>query len=116
MDIRAALRRVELWPRRSLALLMLVLQVGIAIAPLAERDGRRTVTHAEQRGTRHTRAHNEETCALCAVRSLQAHIVRAHPAPTFRDVPRRLEIAYVGVVTSRDPPTVNGSRAPPPLS
>lgn len=108
--------RAQPWPRRLLALLMLVLQVGVAMSPLVERADRRSAAHAEQRGTRHARTHNEETCAICGVRSLQATVAQAEAPATFRDVPRRIETAYRGVQLSRDPPPSNTSRAPPTLS
>lgn len=116
MKLRHLLRKAIHWQRRSTALLMLVLQVGVALAPLAERGSRQSVTHAEQRGTRHARMHNESTCAICAVRSMQARATTSDQAPPPRDVPQRFAVAIVDVPASRDPPATNTSRAPPRLS
>lgn len=116
MKLRRILSRVIKWQRRSVALLMLVLQVGVALAPLAERSSRQTITHAEQRGTRHARMHNESACAICAVRSMQATVAAIDDVPPPRDVPRRLAVAIIDVPASRDPPAANTSRAPPRLS
>jgi len=95
---------------------MLLVQVGVAVAPLAERDGRQAVNHAEQRGTRHARMHNESTCAVCSVRSLQASVNATHVTPALAAAPQQMTITFVGVVTARDPPTSNTSRAPPSVS
>ncbi len=116
MTLHRLLRRVAHWQRHSTALLMLLVQVGVAIAPLVERDGRQAVNHAEQRGTRHARMHNESTCAVCSVRSLQASVSATQGTTAVHGAPRHMPIAFVGIVTVRDPPTSNTSRAPPSLS
>lgn len=102
--------------RRMSALLMLVLQFGMVLAPMSERDGRRTVTHVEQQGTRHAQLHNESACALCAVRSMQTAVLQAASALTVVVVADRLVSAPSAILTSRDPPPSNASRAPPQLS
>ena len=67
------LRRVQAWPRRLAALVLLAMQAGVAASALVEfRSESRLSAHAEQDGTRHSGLHNEATCVLCAVRSLQA--------------------------------------------
>lgn len=96
-------------------MLLLVLHVGVALAPLAERDGRRAVNHAEQRGTRHARMHNEGACAVCSVRSLQATVSVTKIAPTVQDAPLQMMIVYDDAVAVRDAPASNSSRAPPSL-
>jgi hypothetical protein len=116
MLIRRPIHCARFWHRRLSALLMLVLQCGMAMAPMAEREGRRTVTHVEQQGTRHAQLHNEATCALCAVRSLHATVLQASRTLTVLVATAQLVSAPRTVLTSRDPPPSNASRAPPPLS
>ena len=108
--------RLTHWQRRSAALLVLVLQAALALSPLTEHADRRTVTHAEQRGTRHAPTHNETTCTVCAVRALQATAAARQDAPTLREVREQVATVYGEVFATRDPPTSNGPRAPPPLS
>ena len=110
------LTQLRHWPRRVAALLMVALQMGIGISPLLDHDGRIPARHAEQRGNRHARAHNEQTCVVCAVRALQEPSRRIDPAPIPRVRQSRLEIEVADAPTSRDPPSANSSRAPPPLS
>ena len=115
MRLIALLRRTRHWQRRCSALLMLVLQVGVAAAPLAERESGQRVSHAEQPGTRHAPMHNESACVVCAVRSLRAVASQAAMALPLGAAPQRTPVAYVDVLTSRDPPSSNSSRAPPRL-
>jgi len=116
MILHSLLRRVPHWQRRSTALLMLLFQVGIALAPLAERDGRQAVNHVEQRGTRHARMHNESTCAVCSVRSLQATVSTTSIARTEHAAPRQMIIVSVYAAAVRDAPASNTSRAPPSVA
>ena len=116
MILQSLVRRVTYWQRQSMALLMLLLHVGVALAPLAEREGRHAANHAEQRGTRHARMHNERTCAVCTVRSLQTAVSAAGIAPTVHDAPFQIIIAFVDAVFARPAPTLNSSRAPPSMS
>jgi hypothetical protein len=109
-------RRTSFWQRRVSALLMLVLQLGMVLAPMAEHEGRRTVTHVEQQGTRHAQLHNEATCALCAVRSLQAAVLQVPHVITVAIATERLVSVPATALASRDPPPSNASRAPPRLS
>ena len=104
------------WHRRMSALLLLVLQFGMVLAPMSEREGRRTLTHVEQQGTRHAQLHNEATCALCAVRSLQAAVLQAATALSTAVATQSLVSAPRAILTSRDLPPSNASRAPPALS
>ncbi len=104
-----------MWPRRLTALLALVLQVGVVLAPLGERGARQTVTHAEQRGTRHARMHNESTCALCAAGSLQTAMAAPPPPPVLLELPAQVARIALQVPASRDPPSANTTRAPPRL-
>lgn len=116
MRPRNLLLRLRPLTLRFAALLMLVVQGGVAISPLLDHDGRIATPHAEQRGHRHPTAHNERTCVVCAVRALQAPAVIDEPAPL--PVQRRtpVEIADRQLSASRDPPPSNASRAPPSLS
>ena len=111
-----SLFRLRHWPRRLAALLMLVVQSGVALAPVLDHDGRIAGPHAEQRGNRHPRQHNERTCVVCAVRALQAPVVRDDPAPLPLESRTPVEFADREESASRDPPPSNASRAPPLLS
>jgi hypothetical protein len=109
----ASNRRAQSWQRRLAALLMLVLHVGLVVAPLADHPGGGRRAHVEQRGARHAQAHNEETCALCAAGSARATVTpRVETPVVVRDV-RRVRTAYFGRIMARDPPIANTSRAPP---
>jgi hypothetical protein len=116
MRSRPLLLRLRHWPLRFAALLMLVVQAGIGLSPLFDHDGRIAAPHAEQKGNRHPKAHNERTCVVCAVRALQAPAVIDDPAPLPVDRRTPVEIADREQSASRDPPPSNASRAPPRLS
>ena len=116
MQLRRLLGRLTHWQRRSAALLVLVLQAALALSPLTEHADRRTVTHAEQRGTRHAPTHNETTCTVCAVRALQATATARQDVATLHEVRAHVATVYRAVFATRDPPASNGPRAPPPLS
>ena len=107
-------RRRTPWVKRVALLGLLGLQVAVAASPLLESNHRSLVTHIEQDGTTHRFvAHDEATCAACAIRLIHAAaapqtplavlIASAHFVPARRIVaaPRR----------SLDP--TNPSRAPP---
>lgn len=116
MTAARLLTRIRHWPLRIAALLMMVLQVGVVVEPLTDHDGRVPAGHAEQRGHRHQRAHNERTCIVCGVRALQSPSPSVATPPIVRASRARTETAYVDVAPARDPPTANSSRAPPALS
>ena len=116
MSPRPLLHRLRHWPIRFAALVTLLLQVGVGISPLLDHDGRIPASHAEQRGNRHPKAHNERTCVVCAVRALQAPVVTDNPAPLLTHRRPRIAVTERTVVASRDPPASNASRAPPRLS
>ena len=100
--------------RVAVALALLALQGAVALSPLAESvHTDRPQVHVEQRGATHPFAHNEATCALCAVRSMHAAV----QARAFGDaMAPRHEGAIVLVtrdVPSLDDGPTNLSRAPP---
>ncbi len=113
---RRPTHRTRFWHGRISAVLMLVLQFGMVLAPMSEREGRRTVTHIERQGTRHAQLHDEANCALCAVRSLQVAVLHTASMRSVDVVTERLDSASRTILTSRDPPPANASRAPPRLS
>lgn len=117
MSPRRFLPRLRRWSRCVAALLTLVLQVGVGASPLFDHDGRIPASHAERRGNRHPRQHNESTCVVCAVRALQARAVSTDPVPLpyHRRQPQPT-ITLADAPPSRDAPTSNASRAPPHLS
>ena len=108
--------RLRSLTRRCAALLMLLLQVGVGISPVLDHDGRIPASHAEGRGSRHPKAHNERTCVVCAVRALQAPVILDTPAPRFTQNRACIDVAEHDVIASRDPPPFNATRAPPRLS
>ncbi len=116
MTASRLLTQFRQWPLRIAALLMLVLQVGIVVEPLTDHDGRVPASHVEHRGHRHPKAHNERTCIVCGVRSLQSPSPVVATAPVIRSTRTRVETAYVDVAPARGPPASNSSRAPPVLS
>jgi hypothetical protein len=116
MTPRRLLTRLQHWPRRFSALLMLVLQVGVGVSPLLDHDGRVPARHMEQRGNRHPSAHNERTCVVCAVRAVQTPAASSDAVPPIHHRRAVLAVAYVDVAPARDPPAGNSSRAPPILS
>ena len=108
-----ALRR---WHARFVAVLMLVVQVSVVMEPLTDHDGRVPAGHVEHRGNRHPKAHNEQTCVICAVRALQSPASAVVTPPVLRSTRVRIETAFADVAPARDPPASNSSRAPPALS
>ncbi len=104
----------HLW-RRLAACALFALQAVVAVSPVAERgrDTARPLTHIERQGATHPRTHNEDTCALCAVRLLPA-TVTDKPGPMVvderHDGLRSLET--LAAPASAGSPT-NLSRAPP---
>jgi hypothetical protein len=74
------------WFFTALALLAMVAQLGVALAPLAEgRPGRSMSSHIEAPGARGHYTHDEATCASCQARSIQGTASR--PAvPLLADV------------------------------
>lgn len=100
------------------AVVAIVAQVGLVVAPLAEVwQGQDAAAHVEAGGTSTHYAHNDATCAACQARTLIGLAV-ASAAPVLRT-----ELGDARVVPSRDfRPAAgrfspNNPRAPPtPLS
>jgi hypothetical protein len=116
MVLRSFFRRIPHWQRRFMAVLVFMLQAGVALTPLVHHDGRRPTAHTERRGNQHSAAHNEQTCIVCAVRVAQARVADRVALPAAERALPAMAIAYVGAVAPRAPPTSNSSRAPPVLS
>ena|ERR1017187_10600632 len=113
-DPYRALRRSLLRGRRLTALALLALQGGIALSPFWEKSSEgRLAAHTEQDGTRHVGLHNEDTCIVCATRTMHA----ASTARTIEIVfaPRMLIVASVAprAIPPHEPARTNLSRAPP---
>ncbi len=74
------------WFLTALALLAMVAQLGVALAPLAEgRQGRSMSSHIEAPGAHGHYTHDEATCAACQARSIQGTTSR--PAvPLLADI------------------------------
>jgi len=74
------------WLFTALAMLAMVAQIGVALAPLGEgRQGRSMSSHIEAPGAHGHYTHDEATCAACQARSIQGTTSR--PAvPLLADV------------------------------
>lgn len=74
------------WLFTALALIALMAQLGVALAPLAEgRPGRSMSSHIEAPGAHGHYTHDEATCAACQARSIQG--TTARPAvPLLADI------------------------------
>jgi hypothetical protein len=113
-DPYRALRRSLHRGRRLTALALIALQGAIALSPLWERSSEgRLAAHTEQDGARHVGLHNEETCIVCAVRTL--HAAAAARTFDFVTAPRMLVAASVAplAIRAREPARSKLSRAPP---
>lgn len=87
-----------------------------AVSQVFERAGEiRLGTHVEQQGRAHLMAHDESTCVLCTVRTLDVDAPMVAPVfPT--PIVRRQAVAGVAVKSGVDPRPGQHSRAPPVLS
>jgi hypothetical protein len=66
----------KLW-RRLAALLAVVAQIALGVAPLTEAGrGRDAGAHVEAAGTGYHHAHNEADCAACVAQHLQGRVER----------------------------------------
>ena len=110
-------RRPVSWRRRLTALVLLLTQVGIATSVALELRAEPGMSaHAEQGGATHAGVHNEATCALCAVRSMEAQ--SGPPTATSTVITTQAGPVTRAVITppTRAGPSSNPSRAPPPFS
>ncbi len=111
----AFLRAARRHSRHIAAALIVSLQLGVATSAVWEgRAERRLDTHVEENGTRHLDQHNEDTCALCSVRTqtpmpadLADRVVAGGeagvgPAGSHRSVPS----AQARTTLSRAPPAL----------
>lgn len=98
-----------------IALLALIAQVGVALAPLAE--GRRPAMgpHVEAGGVKLHYAHDEATCAACQARSIQGTPRAASvPLPPATEVATAVTTRSVRIVDA-DWFSQDNPRAPPGL-
>ena len=113
----AALRRRRLTPtrlaRRVALFAMLAVEFAVVLGPIVEPHHEATAAHVEQTGTTHHHlVHNEETCAVCALRSLRT-------LPSHGDVviaavaPAGFLLAAAFSPAAARGGAVNSSRAPP---
>ena len=113
----AALRRRRLNPTRlarQVALFaMFAVEFAVVLGPIVEPHHEATAAHVEPTGTTHHHlVHNEESCAICALRSLRTlpshgEVVIAAVAPTG------VLLAPAFSPTATRGGAVNSSRAPP---
>ena len=104
------------WWFSALAMLAMVAQMGVALAPLAEgRPGPSMSSHIEAPGAHGHYTHDEATCAACQARSIQGTTSRpALPALDNVEAPTQLSRSVDRVVSSgvhlhanpRAPPSV----------
>lgn len=110
------LRRQSGSPRQLALAVLFALQGAITLSPLLEVTERgRLGAHAEERGAQHKYQHDENTCAVCAVRSLHSSPALAAPRVAV-DRERTVAVLDAPVAPSRHyDPTVL-PRAPPRLT
>ena len=102
--------------RRTAAAALIALQAVIAVSPVLERrDEVRRDTHVEAQGGRHLFAHDESTCAVCAVRTASGAAPAESPALVATATGGKVEIAYATVVLPSGATPDNHPRAPPVL-
>jgi hypothetical protein len=96
---------------------LFALQGAIAVSPLLDtRDDGGMAVHVENHGTRHAYLHNEDTCAVCAVRSLHSTVPVVACPPVA--VVCHETVAAIRLDEAPDRPNVSTlrSRAPPPAT
>jgi len=105
--------RTHQWLRRAVALALFALQGAVALSPLADAAHTDRPQHAEESGAAHRYAHDESTCALCAVQSLHAAVppreCACAVAPQHQGVASRTALG----AAAPDGGPSNLSRAPP---
>ena len=99
--------------RRVALFAMLAVEFAVVLGPIVEPHHEATAAHVEQTGTTHHHlVHNEETCAVCALRSLRT-------LPSHGDVviaavaPAGFLLAAAFSPAAARGGAVNSSRAPP---
>jgi len=112
-SVRPFATRHRGWLSGVIALLAIVAQVVVAIAPLAEERDGRMASHVESSGAPGHYTHNEATCAACQARSIHGTISR-QSVPLLIDAlaPITLVRAAERIVEASLHPTDN-PRAPP---
>ena len=102
------------WWFTALAMLAMVAQMGVALAPLAEgRSGPSMSSHVEAPGWHGHYTHDEATCAACQARSIQGTTSRpAVPALDDARAPLQLSRSVDRIVSIDVHPHAN-PRAPP---
>jgi len=102
------------WLSTFAAILAVVAQIAVAVAPLAEgREGPNAPSHVDPSGTAVHWVHNEASCASCQARSLHGTVARTASADLLV-VLTPLVVAPAGTrVATLEPFHVNLSRAPP---
>lgn len=100
--------------RRAIAAALLALQSVVALLPAMEQRGEvRLDTHMEAPGNEHLPAHNDATCAVCAVRALWGAVPQ-QAAPLFPPASiGRADIVFAAVAPTVGVAPDNHPRAPP---
>lgn len=102
---------------RLAALLAVVAQCWVAVAPLSESRGFGLSAHVEAAGTHRGHfTHDEASCSACSVMSMQLLGSNLPPLP----VPAVAQLAFLGAflqsATESPPPTAARPRAPPSVA
>lgn len=100
--------------RRSAAAALIALQAVIAVSPVLERrDAVPRDAQVETQGSRHLFAHDESSCAVCAVRTLEADVPPQAAAPIAVATNSLVDPTDAADVRLLEPAPGNHSRAPP---
>jgi hypothetical protein len=100
------------WLGHLAAILAVVAQLAVAIAPLAERTDAGAPAHLDPAGTSAHYVHNDADCAACQARSLHGATARAPSPPLPRLASPVAPVATAAFSTAADPGR-HLSRAPP---
>src|SRR5689334_19181713 len=101
------------WLSGVIALMAMVAQIVVAVAPLAEgRDGR-MASHVESKGVPGHYTHNDATCAACQARSIHGTTSR-HSVPLLIDALAPVALVHGAArVVENGLRTQDNPRAPP---
>jgi hypothetical protein len=101
---------------RALAALLLLLQVGLVVAPDCEaHTSEFWAPHVESTGVKHVTVHDEDRCQLCNVQTVVAQVPITAPTPAIVAVTAPIIADGARRVISRHVDPARASRAPPTL-
>jgi hypothetical protein len=99
---------------RAFAALLLLLQVGLVVAPDCEaHTSEFWAPHVESTGANHLAVHDEDRCQLCNVQTVVAQVPFTAPAPVVMAITAPIIAEGERRVVTRDVDPARASRAPP---